>query len=67
MLEILEIIEEEDAAIIDESLTLLSNLLLYRGITLKQKRGYKAGKLTRTRKLWRYLRPTDTVIQITRL
>lgn len=42
-------IEEEDAITIDESLTLLPGLLLDRGIGLKQKHRYKAGKLTRTR------------------
>ena len=44
-----EMIEEDDAATIDESLTRLPELLLDRGITLKQKHGYKAGKLSRTR------------------
>ena len=41
--------QEEDAATIDECLTQLPELLLGRGITLKQKHGYKAGKLSRTR------------------
>jgi hypothetical protein len=44
-----EMIEEEDAVIMDESLTKLPDLLLDSGITLKQKNGYKAGKLSRTR------------------
>lgn len=42
-------LEQEDAAIIDECLASLPGLLLNRGITLKQKYGYKAGKLYRTR------------------
>jgi len=41
--------QEEDVAIIDECLTQLPELLLDRGITLKQKHGYKAGKVSRTR------------------
>ena len=42
-------IEEEDAVTIDESLNKLPELLLDSNITLKQKNGYKAGKLSRTR------------------
>ena len=41
--------QEEDTATIDDSLTRLPELLLESGITLKQKHGYKAGKLSRTR------------------
>ena len=41
--------QEEDAATIDECLTQLPELLLGRGITLKQKHRYKAVKVSRTR------------------
>lgn len=42
-------LQREDAAIIDTRLASLPRLLLNKGITLKQKRGYKAGKLHRSR------------------
>lgn len=42
-------LQREDAAIIDECLASLPGLLLNEGITLKQKLGYKAGKLHRSR------------------
>ncbi len=45
----IEVIPENDAVMVDECFRLLPGLLLSRGITLKQKRGYKAGKLTATR------------------
>lgn len=41
--------QEKDEVTMDESLTRVLELLLDRGITLKQKHGYKAGKLSRTR------------------
>ena len=41
--------EQDDAVVIDESFRPLLEMLLSRGITLKQKHGYKAGKLTATR------------------
>jgi hypothetical protein len=42
-------LEQDDAAIIDECLASLPGLLVNKGITLKQKLGYKAGKLYRSR------------------
>ena len=43
------ILTVEDVAIIDHSLALLPKLVHDNGIVLKQKRGYKAGKLSATR------------------
>lgn len=42
-------LEPEDAAITDECLASFPRLLLNKGVTLKQKLGYKAGKLTHSR------------------
>lgn len=56
-------IEKDDAVIIDECLALLPGLLLNSGITLKQKCGYKAGKLSRTRN-WCQLVDGDVQLQI---
>ena len=42
-------IEQDNAVIINESFTLLPGLLVKWGVVLKQKYGYKAGKISRTR------------------
>ena len=41
--------KEDDMAIIDECFRLLPEPLRSQGVTLKQKHGYKAGKLSATR------------------
>ena len=42
-------IEQDNALIINESFTLLPGLLVKWGVVLKQKYGYKAGKMSHTR------------------
>jgi len=54
----MDMITRDDALAIDESFGRLPEMLVGRGITLKQKRGYKAGKLTATRN-WCHLVDRD--------
>ena len=55
--------QREYTAIVDECLAQLPALLLERRITLKQKHGYKAGKLSRTRN-WCQLVNGDVALRV---
>ena len=58
------VLNQGDAAIIDDCLAELPILLSKRGLELKQKRGYKAGKLSRTRN-WCQFIDGDVPIPVT--